>query len=507
MSPFVRKVKTASGATAVQIVEKRNGQRRILEHVGSAHDAAELAVLMSAALQRLHGSQDMLDLGQEPKGRQPAGEPVVEASRSELLWQVVCGAYRELGFDALADEVFESLVAARVIEPTSKADTLRVLSEVGVPAPHENTLYKCLARCVARDYRSQVATACWRHANAGGPVGLVMYDLTTLHFEVTDEDRLRRVGMSKEHRVDPQVTVGLLVTASGFPLEIALFEGNKAETKTLVPVIEQFKARHAITELVVVADAGMLSAANLNALEDAGCTFIVGSKQSRVPYDLDAHFKNHGNATPDDATIETSRDMGTGKEKRTRRVVYHFSWKRHRREMRAINAQVAKAEKVAAGERPVARDRFVTVTADKDGKKAEVNWPIIERARFCAGFKGYVTNLPADIVDGAAVVAAYHDLWRIEESFRMAKSDLQARPVFHRKRDSIEAHLTIVFAALAVARYLQQRTGVTIKKLVQTLRPLKSVTITIAGQQVTAKPRLNADATAILDKIPDLTGH
>lgn len=87
----------------------------------------------------------------------------------------------------------------------------------------------------------------------------------------------------------------------------------------------------------------------------------------------------------------------------------------------------------------------------------------------------------------------------------MAKSDLQARPVFHRKRDSIEAHLTIVFAALAVARYLQQRTGVTIKKLVQTLRPLRSVTITIAGQQVTAKPRLNADAEAILAKIPD--GH
>ncbi len=412
MSPFVRKVKTASGATAVQIVEKRNGQRRILEHVGSAHDAAELAVLMSAALQRLHGSQDMLDLGQEPKGRQPAGEPVVEASRSELLWQVVCGAYRELGFDALADEVFESLVTARVIEPTSKADTLRVLSEVGVPAPHENTLYKCLARCVARDYRSQVATACWRHANAGGPVGLVMYDLSTVHCEVTDEDRLRRVGMSKEHRVDPQVTVGLLVTASGFPLEIALFEGNKAETKTLVPVIEQFKARHGITELVVVADAGMLSAANLNALEDAGCSFIVGSKQSRVPYDLDAHFKNHGNATPDDATIETSRDMGTGKEKRTRRVVYHFSWKRHRREMRAINAQVVKAEKVAAGERPVARDRFVTVTADKDGKKAEVNWPIIERARFCAGFKGYVALHEREWMRGRNPPASRSDLSR-----------------------------------------------------------------------------------------------
>lgn len=96
------------------------------------------------------------------------------------------------------------------------------------------------------DYHSQIATACWRYANAGGPVGLVIMTLSTLHFEVTDEDRLRRVGISKEHRVDTQVAVGLLVTASGFPLEIALLEGNKAEKKTLVPVIEQIKARHAI---------------------------------------------------------------------------------------------------------------------------------------------------------------------------------------------------------------------------------------------------------------------
>src|SRR5665811_248540 len=116
-----------------------------------------------------------------------------------------------------------------------------------------------------------------------------------------------------------RVTVGLLVTAGGFPLEIAMFEGNKAETKTLIPVIEQFMTRHGITELVVVADAGMLSASNLNALEDAGCRFIVGSRQSHVPYDLDSHFTAHGNYTPDDSTIETVRDMGSGNQKRTRR--------------------------------------------------------------------------------------------------------------------------------------------------------------------------------------------
>jgi len=503
--PYVRKVKTASGATAVQIVEKRNGRRRIVEHIGSARDEIELAALMSVAQQRVNGVQDdMLPLGASQRA---ASGPVVEHTASEVLWRVLINAYRQLGFDQIDDEVFTSLVAARIVEPTSKLDTVRVLGELGMPAPHVNTLYNCLRRCVQRDYRAQLSTACWTHASAPGPVALVMYDLTTLHFEVSEEDQLRKVGMSKERRVDPQITVGLLVTASGFPLEVAMFEGNKAETKTLVPVIETFRSRHQVRNLVVVADAGMLSAANLNALEDAGHRFIVGSRQSNVPYDLGNHFERHGNYTPDDSTIETSRDMGTGKDRRTRRVVYHYSFKRRQRDDRAINAQVAKAEKVAAGQRPIARDRFVTVTADADGKKAEVNRDVIKRARFCAGFKGFVTNIGVEVLDGSAVVAAYQDLWRVEESFRMSKSDLRARPVFHRKKDSIDAHLTIVFSALAVARYLQDRTGVSIRRLVEVLRPLRTVTITIAGQPLTAQPRLGPDAAAILDTIPDLAGH
>ncbi|MDN5745628.1 MAG: transposase, partial [Nocardioidaceae bacterium] len=94
----------------------------------------------------------------------------------------------------------------------------------------------------------------------------------------------------------------------------------------------------------------------------------------------------------------------------------------------------------------------------------------IERARQSAGYKGYVTNIAPDVMGGHAVVAAYHDLWKVEQSFRMAKSDLKARPIFHRTCDSIEAHLTIVFAALAIARYLQNQTGMSIKKIVRTLR-------------------------------------
>jgi transposase len=99
------------------------------------------------------------------------------------------------------------------------------------------------------------------------------------------------------------------------------------------------------------------------------------------------------------------------------------------------------------------------------------------------------------------VIASYHALWQVEASFRMSKTDLRARPMFHHKRESIEAHLTIVFAALAVARHLQQRTGISIRKFVQTLRPLREVTITVAGQTLTAQPEIPADVQKLIDQV------
>jgi hypothetical protein len=137
VASFVRKVKTASGATAVQIVDKRAGVRRIVEHLGSAHDEAELAVLMQVARERLNAGQDELDLGLDT----PA--PAV-ASSSQVLWDVLVDAYQRLGFTVLDDEAFMKLVLARVIEPVSKADTVRVLHDLGVGAPHVNTLHAAL---------------------------------------------------------------------------------------------------------------------------------------------------------------------------------------------------------------------------------------------------------------------------------------------------------------------------------------------------------------------------
>ena len=176
------------------------------------------------------------------------GVAVIEGKRSQLLVDVVRGSWRRLGFDVIADEAFFQLVLARLVEPTSKLDSIRVINDLGVGAAHRNTFTNALRRCADKAYRERIAQACFTHvwkAN-GGDVSLLLYDVTTLYFETDTEDALRKVGFSKERRVDPQVVVGLLVDRTGFPLEIACFDGVKAETKTIIPVIKAFQERHQV---------------------------------------------------------------------------------------------------------------------------------------------------------------------------------------------------------------------------------------------------------------------
>ena len=494
---FVRRVKTASGATAVQIVHKRGRIVDGIDHIGSAHDADQLALLEELARERLHAGQQVLEFDTRAAGRVDAGTAVVEATSARLLWQALDSVYEALGFTVIRDEAFRALVMARIVEPTSKLDTVRVLGELGMGSPSRVTFMRCLKRSVARDYRELISQACFRHATRTTRLRLALYDVTTLYFETPREDTLRKVGMSKERRVDPQVTVGLLTDSTGFPLAVHLFEGNKAETKTLIPVLTGFCDAHpGAAEIIVVADAGMLSAANLLALEEAGFRFIVGSKISKAPYDLADHLERHGNAFDDGQIIETTRTMGTGKAARSRRVVYQWRFARYRHDIQAINAMIDRAEAVAAGKRPLKKDRFVKLT-DTD---PVVDWDLVERARYTAGLKGYVTNIARDVLDGVQVIAAYHDLYQVERSFRMAKSDLAARPVFHRLRDSIEAHLTIVFAALAVGRLVEDRTGWSIRKFVQTARRYRTVQIRAGAQLLTA-------ADSIPDDLRDALAH
>jgi transposase len=478
---FIRKVKTASGATAVQIAHKKYGHIIRIEHIGSAHTEEELNLLISLAKKKLLGDQK--SLFDEPEAEVTIG---LAHSSSTVLLNVLTKQYNKLGFNRLHDVHFSYLCIARLVEPTSKLDSLRVLADLGVTDTSRDKLYDCLSRVVTKDYRTQITNSCFANASKNG-ISLVLYDVTTLYFETQKEDDFRKSGMSKERRLEPQIIIGLLVDQSGFPLAVNSFEGNKAETKTILPVIEAFKNDHGLTNITVVADAAMLSQKNLEALAAAGYTYIVGSRLGKIPYDI-AEYQKTRKLT--DLQIITTK-LSDGK-----RVIYQYREKRAALDLKNIEKQIAKAEKIINGKVTDKRAKFVQIQT----KAKKLNQQLIDKAKALAGIKGYVTNLN---LPDAQIIAFYHQLWHVEQSFRMSKSDLKARPIFHHKQEAIEAHLTIVFAALAVGKTIEELSGMSLKHFIKILRPIRSGVIVINGKEYPAEAIIPPSIAPLLEKFRD----
>ena len=389
MVAYVRTVKTSSGATAVQIVwSTRRGSRQI-EHLGSAHDDGEVEALKAAARQRLADGQGALDLGLNTVGVD--GEPLeIVASKSSHLWEALCRAYQVLGFDTAAggDEVLRDLVLARIIEPTSKADSLRVLCETGIEPVDYRTVTRRLPIIAKPAVRQALSAACAARAGLG-PASLVLYDVSTLYFETDAGDGFREAGFSKERRLEPQITIGLLTDATGFPLALEAFEGNKAETATMLPVINAFKTAHDLTDVTVVADAGMISEANQIALQASGLSFILGTKIPYVPDVVGRWRQKHPNDDIPDGQVFTQPWPATPAEKARgipdRVIYYQYRHDRARRALRGIDQQIAKAQRAVDGHAPVKRNRFIKLT----GVTKSVNRDMEAKARGLAGLKGY----------------------------------------------------------------------------------------------------------------------
>ncbi len=266
--------------------------------------------------------------------------------------------------------------------------------------------------------------------------------------------------------------------------------------------------------MVVVADAGMLSATNLRELDEAELRFIVGSRPVKAPLDLASHFRWHGDAFSDGQIIDTvTPRSGRKSENDTNvraepiwdpaehpgswRAVWAYSAKRAARDTKTLTLQENRAKAVIAGEKAARAPRFVK----NNNGKPTLDEAALTRARRLVGLKGYVANIPADLMPAAEVIASYHDLWHVEQSFRMSKTDLRARPLFARRREAIEAHLTIVFTALAVSREAQDRTGLSIRNITRQLRALRSATIAINGATQTFPPAIPDEQRAILDAL------
>lgn len=441
---YVRTVKTASGARAVQIVHSQRRGSRDIEHIGSAHTDADLELLKTVARQRLAAGQGELDL-RLPGGPANGGGPLpITSARAGHLLDALGRGYHALGFGAAAesDEVFKALVLARIIEPTSKRDSVRVLDEAGAWAPSYATIKRRLRvyatgcktttdtnkkseGAPAEDttqvedtaqvqdggevpldpaggpWRARLARACADHVRLG-PTTLLLYDVTTLYFETDEGDGFRESGFSKERRLEPQITVGLLTDGAGFPLMVHAFEGNRAETTTMVPVLKAFLDAHRLCQVTVVADAGMVSEANKRAIETAGLNFILGARTPDVPYTVKVWRDAHPDTDiPDGHTFVQPWPAGPGDKRRDHTIFYQYRADRARRTLRGIDTQIGKAENAVAGKTPVKRNRYVRLT----GAAKSINRALETKNRALAGIKGYITNLPNP--DPEQVIGAY----------------------------------------------------------------------------------------------------
>ncbi|WP_456300017.1 IS1634 family transposase [Salinispora pacifica] len=221
-------------------------------------------------------------------------------------------------------------------------------SKSGRHRPRRQRRWSRACACRSR-WRARLARACAAHVRLG-PATLLLYDVTTLYFETDEGDGFREPGFSKERRLEPQITVGQLTDGAGFPLMVHAFEGNRAETSTMLTVLRAFLDAHRLSDVTVVADAGMVSEANKRAIEQAGLSFILGARVLDVPYVVAAWRNAHPDAEiPDGHVFIQPWPAGPADNRRDHTFFYQYKADRARRTLRGIDNQVAKAENAVAG--------------------------------------------------------------------------------------------------------------------------------------------------------------
>lgn len=453
----VRKVKTGSGATAVQVVTYHGKRAKLIKHIGSARIDGELSALVHHARNYISERTGQATLFPEASSRilfvdraKHIGVTHTFARNFLLACAHVCGLAR-------LPALLHDLAMMRLIEPASKLRTLKLLKEyfgitysqrvyrkIPLLIKHKATIEQIAFQCV----RETLAEQCY----------LVLYDVTTLYFETHQEDTLRVLGFSKDDKSkQPQIVVGLLVSPSGFPLAHEVFPGNTFEGNTMLAVLKEFVSVHQIPTPVVVADAAMLSEKNIEQLKGEKISYIVGARLANTSKELIQHISralDHDEKT----IIRLAAKHGD--------LVCSFSNARYRKQKREMEQQIEKAKQLIANQQSGHRAKFVKYL---DKGTVALHQELVSKTVLLLGIKGYCTNIPESILSNTQVIERYHDLWRIEQSFRMSKSDLQTRPIFHRKQDTIRSHVLICFVSLMMEKYLELSTGLSLRTIRDTI--------------------------------------
>ena len=442
-------------------MEKVGGRMKELATIGVAHSEAEVDNLVLKAKEWISKEearrQPRLDLfGEEREACEREREEVSRVlSQVENILLNGCDlildrTFDRIGFNRIDDDVFRKLVKARLAYPASKAATVEYLKNHFDDDVDLSKIYRYLDR-LSDHQHELVQDISVRHTAKlfGGNIGVLFYDVTTLYFEADYEDELRRTGFSKEGRhSNPQIILGLLVSLGGYPLAYCIHEGNKYEGHTMLPTINAFVSKYGIDDFVVVADSGLMNNSNIAELESQGYKYIIGAKIKNESAEIKRWILSQPKADRQMAEY----DKGGGRrllvgytDDRARKDAYNREKGIRRLEKAYRRGTLTKDNINKRGyNKFLAMDGEVKVTIDYERIADDARWD---------GLKGYLTNTAIPMEQ---VYSAYHNLWHVERAFRIAKSKIEIRPMFHFTRKRIEAHVCICFVALKVYKELER---------------------------------------------------
>lgn len=462
----------------------------IVKHIGSAHDNQKLIKLKQSASDWINKTNKQQSLFPEQSTSIDKQYKYV-GYRYALVYETLNKICKLFRFHRLENKLLLDLVIARIIEPGSKVQSIEFLKQFCGIEHHREYLYRQITEFLS--IKNKVETKVLKIATGefDFDFSFIFYDVTTLYFESKESDELRQCGFSKDNKFNqPQILLALIVSTVGFPIGYQIFEGNKFEGHTLIPVIEKFRRKHKIKTFTVVADAAMISGDNIKALNALKLNYVVGARIANLSLNIIKTISKEL-SNNDGKTMRLQTDYGD--------LICEFSQKRYSKDKREMEKYIANAERLLKNPGSIKRAKFIKYQQNNH----TLNTALIEKTTLLLGIKGYYTNLPKTKADNKLIIEHYHNLWHVEQAFRISKSDLQIRPIYHFKQHIIEAHILICFMSLAVCKYMELKTG---KSTQAILKLLKSVTDArlidkTTGQEVFLRSDINDEVKLLLEKM------
>lgn len=469
---FVRKKPNKSGKVSVQVVRKSKDRRQqVVMTVGCSSDADTIERLVGEGREYIERCNGPIfpDFDDEECEIDRFVSSLTNAQVQIVGPELVFGRlYDKIGYNAIKDEMFRHMVICRLFNPGSKLKTVDYLQRYLHVTYEINKVYRFLDNLCYRkreekdcgtkvkrkerhDYKSMVERISYEYTKrvVGGNISVCFYDMTTLYWEAAEEDDLRKCGFSKDGKHScPQIFLGLLVATGGNPIGYEIYEGNISEGRTIIPMVKSLAARFGFEKPVVVADAGLLSKSNIEALKEDGIQFILGarpkSETGKVKERILALDMKYGDV------CELGREDGvrlvlSRSEKRAGKDSFNRKKGLERLRKRLGSGNLTKQHVNNRGyNKYLKMEGSVRISIDMEKYDADSAWD---------GIKGYVTNTT---LSKEKVIENYGNLWYIERAFRFNKFDLAVRPIYHRLRNRIEGHICICFTSYTIILELER---------------------------------------------------